>query len=108
MAEVELSSVIKNLRNELNEALADSSNERLRFELGPIELTLSVVVAKEASPTAKVRIYVVEAGAGGKYSSSATQQVKLTLTLVDTAAAVDAEGRRESPLICGNSLPRER
>jgi hypothetical protein len=51
----------------------------LRFELGPVELELTVGVDKEAKPGAKVRFWVVELGAEAKLGSSTTQKIKLTL-----------------------------
>jgi hypothetical protein len=106
--EIELSDAIKQLRSALNASVDDAANERIQFELGTVELTLSVAITKEASPTAKVRIYIVEAGAGGKFSSSSTQQLKLTLRPVDMHAAADSNGERPSPFIRGTSLPDER
>jgi hypothetical protein len=37
MSVLELASVIRQLREELNEAMDDAEGERLRFELGPVE-----------------------------------------------------------------------
>jgi Trypsin-co-occurring domain 2 len=53
---VELASVVRQLRAELNEALADAEGERLRFELGPVHVALSVTVGREG-------------GAGGRSAS---------------------------------------
>ena len=50
MAYLELASVVRQLRTELNEAMADAEGERLRFELGPVELSLHVTVGQEAAP----------------------------------------------------------
>jgi hypothetical protein len=54
VAGVELASVIRQLRAELNEALADAEGERLRFHLGPVEMSLTVTVGREAAPGAKI------------------------------------------------------
>lgn len=40
VAELELASVLRQLRMELNETMADAEGERLRFEMGPVELSL--------------------------------------------------------------------
>jgi hypothetical protein len=53
---VELASVVRQLRTGLNEAMGDAEGERLRFELGPVELSLMVTVGREATPAAKVRV----------------------------------------------------
>ena len=102
---VELASVVRQLRAELNEALADAEGERLRFELGPVELSLSVTVGQEAAPGAKVRIWVVEAGTDARLSRETVQEIKLVLTPVDTQAP---GGRTATPLIGGGAVPGER
>ena len=53
MSGVELASVIRQLRAELNNALADGEDERLRFELGPVQLSLTVTVSKESHTWSK-------------------------------------------------------
>ena len=80
MGGLELASVVRQLRTELNEAMADAEGERLRFELGPVELSLTVTVGREAAPGAKIRFWVVEAGADAKVSREAVQDIKLVLT----------------------------
>ncbi|MGH3815899.1 MAG: trypco2 family protein [Pseudonocardiaceae bacterium] len=80
MAErVELAQVIGQLRQELTAAMREGAGEDLRFELGPVELELTIAVSREAGPNAKVRFWVVELGADGKMASQATQRITLTL-----------------------------
>lgn len=80
MAErVELAQVIGQLRQELLTAMREGEGEDLWFELGPVELELTVAVSKEAGPNAKVRFWVVELGVDGKVASQATQRITLTL-----------------------------
>lgn len=76
---VELSAVIGQLREELSQAMEAGEGEELRFELGPVELELSVSVTKEAGAAGKVRFWVAEVGADGKASSATTQRLRLTL-----------------------------
>ena len=76
---VELAELVAQLRTELTEAMQEGRDEALRFGLGPVELELTVTVGKEATPGAKVRFWVVEAGADAKASSARTQTIKLTL-----------------------------
>jgi hypothetical protein len=57
---VELAQVIGQLRRELSVAMREGEGEDLRFELGPVELELTVGVSKEAGPNAKVRFWVIE------------------------------------------------
>ena len=57
-----------------------SGTRRLRFELGPVELSLTVTVGREATPGAKIRFWVIEAGADARISREAVQEIKLVLT----------------------------
>jgi Trypsin-co-occurring domain 2 len=75
----ELAQVIGQLRRELSAAMRDGEGVDLRFELGPVELELTVAVSKETGPNAKVRFWVVELGADAKVASQATQRITLTL-----------------------------
>lgn len=100
--------MIRQLRAELNEALTDSDGERLRFQLGPVEMSLTVTVGQEAAPGAKVRFWVVEAGAEAKVSREAIQEIKLVLTPVDTQAPVGPDGKASTPLIKGSAVDAER
>lgn len=107
MAGIELASMIRQLREELNEALTDSDKERLRFELGPVELSLTVTVGREAAPGAKVRFWVIEAGADAKISREAVQDIKLVLTPVDTHIPLGPDGKAPAPLITGSEVKGE-
>jgi dUTPase len=76
---IELASVIKDLRAELQKAIEAGKNEALRFELGPIELEVSVAIEAGAQAGASVRFWVVELGSQGTIDRTSTQQIKLTL-----------------------------
>jgi hypothetical protein len=76
---VELAELIGQLRVELTEAMRAGEGADLRFEVGPVELELTVAVDKEAKPGAKVKFWVVEFGADVKAGSSTTQRIRLTL-----------------------------
>jgi hypothetical protein len=108
VAGVELASAIRQLRTELNEALADAEGERLRFQLGPVEMSLTVTVGREAAPGARVRFWVIEAGTDAKLSREAVQEIKLVLTPVDTQAPADPGGNAAAPLITGRAVEGER
>ncbi len=86
---VELAELIAELRDELTKAVAAASPTGLRFELGPVGLEVSVAVVKEAKPGAKVKFLVIEFGAEGAVSHTATQKITLTLqpTLSDGRGA---------------------
>jgi hypothetical protein len=108
MAGVELASVLRQLRAELNEALTDAEGQRLRFELGPVEVSLTVTVGRDATPGAKVRFWVIEVGADATVSREAVQEIKLVLTPVDTKAPVGLDGKVAAPLITGRAVEGER
>ncbi len=99
--------MVRQLRTELNEAMADAEGERLRFELGPVELFMHVTVAQEAAPGAKIRFWVVEAGADAKISRETVQDIKLVLTPRDMQAPLRPDGKPAPPLIEGKPVPGE-
>lgn len=76
---VELAELIGQLRAELTEAMSAGEGTDLRFELGPVELELTIAVNKEAKPGAKIRFWVVELGADVSAASGSTQRIKLSL-----------------------------
>jgi len=98
---VELAELIGQLRAELTEAMRKGDGAELRFELGPVELELTVAVSKEVKPGAKVRFLVVEVGADTAMASSSTQRIKLTL---DPRRA----GESGRPFVSGDEKPGER
>jgi len=98
---VELAQVIGQLRRELSAAIRDGEGEELRFELGPVELELTVAVSREAGPNAKVRFWVIELGADATVSSQATQRITLTLD-------PRRRGVAGKPLISGSEQAGER
>lgn len=77
---IDLVDVIRDLREQIAQAQVASAGDELQFEVGPIEIEMSVAVTAEVSGQAKVRFYVLEMGAGGKESEVATQRMKITLT----------------------------
>ena len=109
-AMIELADVIADLRDELDAARRRGAGEDLRFELGPVELEVSVAVQKGADGNAKVKFWVVELGADGKVSSTATQRIKLTLNprLTVAAAAAESPMSDRSPFIAGVAEEDER
>lgn len=76
---VELAELIEQLRAELIKAMSTGAGTGLRFELGPVELELTVAVDREVKPGAKLRFWVVELGTEAKVADKATQRIKLTL-----------------------------
>ena len=72
-----------------------------------MEMSLTVTVGREATPGAKVRFWVIEAGADARVSREAVQEIKLVLTPVDTLAAVGPGGKAAAPLIEGGAVDGE-
>jgi hypothetical protein len=77
---IELAEVIGQLRSELEAARAAAAGENLQFGLGPVELEVSVALARELGGGGKVRFWVAELGSDGRVSAAAMQRIKLTLT----------------------------
>jgi Trypsin-co-occurring domain 2 len=98
---IELASVIRDLREELEEAIVAGADAALRFELGPVELEVSVAVQRGGGTGAKVRFWVVELGADARIDATSVQKMKLTLTprLAETGA---------TPYVAGQAVPDEK
>jgi len=77
---IELATVIRDLRTELQGAVAAGDGAALQFELGPIELEVSLAVERSSTAGAKVRFWVVDTSGDTKLGSTSTQRIKLSLT----------------------------
>jgi Trypsin-co-occurring domain 2 len=97
---IELAEVIRDLRAELEAAIVAGVGERLRLELGPIELEVNVTVERSREAGSKVRFWVAEAGVHAGSDSTGTQRITLTLT------PRVGEGAAEV-YVSGNALPGE-
>lgn len=103
---VELAELISELRRELQTAREAGSGEELRFELGPIELEMTVAIHKEAGGGGKIRFWVVELGSDGSYGNESTQRIKLTIQ--PRVVEPGSPSTVSSPLISGQRESRER
>jgi hypothetical protein len=101
---IELSDLIRGLRQEFVAALAEGDGEPVRFELGAVELEMTVAVNREAGGNGKIRFLVVDADGSGKYSHSQTQRITVSLQ----PKAVAADGTTRTPLIGGGEAGGER
>ncbi|MFB7651764.1 MULTISPECIES: trypco2 family protein [unclassified Streptomyces] len=101
---IELADMIRELREQLTTTLAYGDGRMLRFELGPVEVEASVAVAREGGGDAKVRLWVVDAGASGKYGHAETQRI--TLTLVPKVVPPGG-GLSETAMITGDEVDDE-
>lgn len=70
-----LAGAIDALRTELADAVSRGHGERMRFRIEPIELSMQVVVTKQADG----RIGWGALGIGGSYDAATTQTLKLRL-----------------------------
>ncbi|MFB0626319.1 trypco2 family protein [Streptomyces sp. AB3(2024)] len=98
---IELASVIRDLREELGRAIVAAEGEALRFELGPIELELSVALERSGRAGAKVRFWVVESDAEAAVGAASAQRISLAL---QPALA----GSHATPFISGSADAHER
>ena len=76
---IELSTMIAELRRELSQAIAAGADEQLRFELGPVEVEVTVGLDSKGQAGAKVRFWVVELAGDTETARSSLQRIKLTL-----------------------------
>jgi hypothetical protein len=88
---VGLAEAIGQLRRELSAALTAAEGERLRFQLGPIELDFTVDWRRTGGADAGVRWGVVSFGAKGEIAATSGHRVKLVLTPKDSVTGGDVE-----------------
>lgn len=108
MSQIELSEFIEYVRTQLTSVLEQSAEERLRLEVGPVELSLSVTAEKSAKPGAKLKLYVIEAGAEATISSTSVQQLKITFSVLDSSSNAQAQTPASPARISGQQAPGER
>ncbi|MFC8874191.1 trypco2 family protein [Streptomyces ardesiacus] len=96
---VGLSDAVRGIRYELDSALDDGEGERILFELGPIEMEFSVDMREDRSAKAGVKVWVLNASAGGGNGTTATNRLKVILNPVtkDGKAARIASERGATP-----------
>lgn len=107
MSGIDLDEVIVKLREDIARAIDTGEGQRVRFELGPVEITLSVTVTNSGTGSAGIKFWVVEASAEGSTSSAAVQEIRLTLIPKDTLADTNDNGELRSPLVGGCAFPEE-
>ncbi|WP_283134487.1 trypco2 family protein [Rhizohabitans arisaemae] len=81
---VGLADAVKGIRAELAEAMDAGKGERLKFEVGPVELEFKVELRRDAEARTGVKIWVVEAGGSGAVSHTSGHTLKVTLNPVDS------------------------
>jgi hypothetical protein len=98
---LELVQAIDALRAQLTVAVERSRGQRIRFDLGEVEIEFTVSLTRDAKAEGGVKIWVLSLGASGARSSAAAQRLKVTLKPTDTHTG-------QSPQIADrieNSLP---
>ncbi|QFU89681.1 trypco2 family protein [Amycolatopsis sp. YIM 10] len=77
-----LAETIEALRVELTEAMAKGADQALAFELGPVNVELTLAVTREGSGTGGLKLGVVSFGAAAKLAQQETHKLTLTLNPV--------------------------
>jgi hypothetical protein len=81
---IDLAVAVTAIRDQIMAAVASGAGERVKFEVGPIELEFSVELRHDASAKAGVRAWVFSAGVATAESASQIHKVSLTLTPKDS------------------------
>lgn len=79
MTKMTLAAAINELRGQVEHAMYDAEDEKLQFNLGPIELELKIQLSEETAVKGSFTAWVINLGADDKVSESATHTIKLTL-----------------------------
>lgn len=95
---IELSTLINDLRDELEQSIATAGARALQFELESVELEVEVGVERSGEGDGKVRFWVAEIGVQGAMSRNSTQRIKLALKPV-----VHAHGARRAAFVAGDA-----
>ncbi|MEO1699205.1 MAG: trypco2 family protein [Planctomycetota bacterium] len=77
--DLQIPEFLRTLRAELNDAIQVAEAESLQFDLVETEVEIRVQVTKAVEGGAGIKIWVVEAGADGKYERSTSHTVRLKL-----------------------------
>jgi hypothetical protein len=80
---VGLAEAIKGVREELAKAMEAGEGERLRFDVGPVELEFAVELRRDTEAKAGVKVWVVEAGGSGTLSRGTPHRLTVVLNPVD-------------------------
>ncbi|MER5471999.1 trypco2 family protein [Streptomyces sp. NPDC002685] len=98
-----LAETIRALRGELTAAMEGGADEALRFQLGPVELELTLAITREGGVDGGVRFGVVSFGAKGGITNQDTHRVKLSLQPVVRVA----DGGHSTPAEIRGQVDRE-
>ena len=101
-----LSDAIEALRDDLAKAWWDGQNNRVRFKVEPVELTVQAGVTKTGEGSAGIKWHILTLGGSRKKETEATQTLKLRLQPM----FYDTDGKRLAAEISGvdDDTPRHR
>ncbi|GAA3774003.1 trypco2 family protein [Streptomyces phyllanthi] len=91
---IELADAVQAVRDELLAAARRSVGQEVVFELGDIEMEFTVEMHRETKAGARVKAWVLDAGADRSYAGTRTHRVSFTLRAQDA--------RTGRPLKVGN------
>ena len=90
-AEIDLSTAVRAVREQLMQAAAEGTGEAVRFEVGPIQMDFTVELRREAGVRGGVRAWVLSADAEAKAARGTTHRVSFTLTPKSAATGGNVE-----------------
>ncbi|WP_137988651.1 trypco2 family protein [Streptomyces vilmorinianum] len=79
MTDIELADAVESVRDQLIEAASRATGRPVAFEVGDIEMEFTIELRKEVKGGAKVKAWVVEAGADASRARGETHRVSFTL-----------------------------
>jgi len=94
-----LAETIRALRSELISAMNSGAGESLHFELGAVQLEVTLAITREGAGDAGIRFGVVSFGAKGGLKNESTHHLTLSLQPV----VKDASGQTKHAEIAGKS-----
>ncbi|MFI9586493.1 trypco2 family protein [Streptomyces sp. NPDC052236] len=82
---IDLADAIQSVRDQLLDAATRATGQPMLFEVGDIQMEFTVELRKETKGGAKVKAWVVEAGADTSRATGRTHKVAFTLKPLDAA-----------------------
>jgi hypothetical protein len=79
MDEIGLVDAIAAVRSELSEAVAIAETEDIQFPVDNVTLEFQVAVTRDVHADGKLKVWVLEFGAGGGYEAESVHKVVLSL-----------------------------
>ena len=93
---IELADAVQTIRDELLTAARRSAGQDVVFELGDIQMEFTVEIRKEIKAGARVKAWVVDAGADGTRTDSRTHKVSFTLRAQDARTGAPVKGGNDT------------